>query len=178
MRGRWAKSTIMRKVIVLLLLFNSLTSLGQNAPKAIPDALRPVKAIPDFVDSLKRKLMADTAKYSRSDIIHTAIGSRNTKSYSTLFFVNMKYQYMLDIVNGDDVSNFLREILDVDKIESVNLMNSERSQSLFGIRGKNGAIIIQLKEGAVVNFVVAGLKIDKGRGNNFYQIKNEIIVRD
>ena len=90
----------------------------------------------------------------------------------------MKYQYMLDIVNGDDVSNFLREILDVDKIESVNLMNSERSQSLFGIRGKNGAIIIQLKEGAVVNFVVAGLKIDKGRGNNFYQIKNEIIVRD
>ena len=105
------------------------------------------------------------------DIVNTSSGAINSNSYSSLFFINMRYQYKLDIITGTDVLAFCNEILIANKIESINIMNEKKSKDVFGINGKNGTIVIQIKESAVTDFNVAGLKKEKYRGNNFGLIK-------
>ena len=99
------------------------------------------------------------------------MGTRNTKSYSPAYFVDMKYSYKLDIINGTLVKEFEENILDASKIASIDIVDTTYSRALFGVNGMNGAILINTKRKAKMNFKVAGLKLakDKKHGDNFNQ---------
>lgn len=128
---------------------------------------------------MKRTLFNDTIKFKRSDLLHTSIGTRNSKSYSPLFVFNAKYAYKLDIVNGTLEKEFVDNILDATKIDSINIPDTALSMALFGINGMNGAIFLTTKKKAKINFKIAGLKMKKNRkrGDNFYQRQgNEIQI--
>lgn len=161
----------MKVIFFTFFILLAFSSYSQDEPKSDPSALRNINSVPLFLDSLRTKILLDTLKHNPKDIVNTSSGAINSHSYSSLFFINMRYQYKLDIITGTDVLAFCNEILIANKIESINIMNEKKSKDVFGINGKNGTIVIQIKESAVIDFNVAGLKKEKYRGNNFGLIK-------
>jgi hypothetical protein len=133
----------------------------------------PSGKIAEFIDSLKTKIVSDTVKFSRKHLIHSNLGTRNTKPYSSLFIVDMKYEYLLDIINGPTVEEFINEFLDHNKIETIHLFNVSGSELTLGTKGRLGLIMIGLKK-EVKPYEVAGLKIEskKEKQNNFAQRKD------
>ncbi|MFZ1799588.1 MAG: hypothetical protein WAU24_06945 [Chitinophagaceae bacterium] len=161
------------KIIVLIsILTISFASIGQQK-QTDTTHIRTLKgdAISSFIDSLKVTILQDTSKFNRPDLLHTNMGTRNTKSYSPAYFVDMKYSYKLDIINGTLVKEFEENILDASKIASIDIVDTTYSRALFGVNGMNGAILINTKRKAKMNFKVAGLKLakDKKHGDNFNQ---------
>jgi hypothetical protein len=112
--------------------------------------------------------MSDTSKFDKNDIVVTAKGKVNKRSYSPLFFINILYKYKLDIVNSNDVKAFLDELLFADKIESIALLDESNSLKIFGAHGKNGTIIIQMKDISKINLSVAGFKSIRTTADNFH----------
>jgi hypothetical protein len=170
----------MKLIIFISILTLSLASFGQDKYSDTTH-IRTLKgeAISAFVDSLKAAIFQDTSKFKRADLLHTNMGTRNTKTYSPAYFVDMKYSYKLDIINGTLVTEFVNNILDPSKIASIDIVDTKYSQALFGVDGMNGAILITTKKKAKVNFKVAGLTMTKGKkhGNNFNQRQgNEIKI--
>ncbi|QES90731.1 hypothetical protein [Rhizosphaericola mali] len=138
-------------------------------------------SIDSYIDSLKIAIFQDTLKFNRTDLLHTNMGTRNTQSYSPIYIVNMRYMYNLDIINGTLVKEFVNNILNPSKIQTIEILDTLYSQSLFGTRGINGAILITTKKKAKLNFKIAGLKWAKNKkykyGNNFDQRQgNEIKI--
>ena len=78
---------------------------------------------------------------------------------STSAIVNGRYLYSLDIISSDKVVEFVNEILDVDKIEFIDIMPGEKAHSFHGNRGLNGMVVITMKKNAEFNPFVAGLKM-------------------
>lgn len=133
-----------------------------------------------FIDSLKKVTLADTSKFSRKDLIHTIIGTRNIKSYSPLFVINEKYLYKLDIIDGTNVLQFVNQYLDTNKFYKVNVADNIAGSVIYGSNGSNGCIIIYLKKKTKFNPLIAGLKMrNKKFGDNYDQYrKGELIIRD
>jgi hypothetical protein len=169
------------KVIVLIsILTISSASFGQRK-QSDTTHIRTLKgdAISSFIDSLKVTIFRDTSNFNRSDLLHTNMGTRNSKSYSPAYFVDMRYSYKLDIINGTLVRDFVENILDPFKIASIDIVDTTNSQALFGVSGMNGAILITTKKKAKMNFKVAGLTMAKNKkhGDNFNQRQgNEIKI--
>ncbi|WP_316771248.1 hypothetical protein [Pedobacter frigiditerrae] len=135
----------------------------------------------DFVDSLKKKITSDTANFDRNDLIHNGVFTRNIKPYSSLYCIDDKYVYKLDIIDGKGVLEFVNQYLDVKKVGAIIIMNPEDSQRLYGSHGTLGLIFIYIRKGTVYNPDIAGLKRKAKRdgGDNFWQKKpNEIILRN
>lgn len=155
--------------ILLFLSFLATNVFCQNAP-AEDESIKiiRIKSIPEFIDSIKEKVLYDTAKFNEKDIIITEKGRRNIKSYSPLFFINIMFQYKLDIVPSKDVIAFANEILVADKIKSIDFLDEATGIRKIGANGKNGVIIIQLKDNVKVDLNVAGFKMNKSTGNNFF----------
>lgn len=154
--------------IVIAIIFN-LHSFGQNVPIADTSVkFHYVKSISRFIDSLKSKIISDTSKFNIRDINLTSKGYINKHSYSPLFLINILYKYKLDIVNGNEVLSFLNEILVADKIESIILVEEPKSLEISGEHGRNGTIIIQMKDISKINLNVAGFKPIRTAGDNFH----------
>ena len=144
-------------------------TLSQNVPEIDTTVkIIAVKNVAAFIDSIRNKILIDTLKFRTKDIIVTGKGKMNLKSYSPLFFVNILYQYKLDIVDGSDVLAFINEILVPEKIENINLLNEPKSLERFGYNGRNGVVFIQLKEVNKVKLEIAGFKFIRSAGNNFH----------
>ena len=164
-----SQRNIMRILLIVFVSFCSANAFSQAAPKEDTSVkLMDIKSIPGFVDSLREKLLSDTSKFNVDDVVNTSTGRRNVHSYSPLLFINIRYQYKLDIVPAREVVQFVDELLVVDKIESISFLDQHKSVTIFGSNGANGAILIQLKPNAMVDFNIAGFKPGRNVGNNFY----------
>ena len=150
------------KVTLVFLILNIGFCFSQNKTQTIPGKVLQKQELKFFLDSLKSKVLADTIKFNRKDLLHWNIGSTNTKPYSSLFVIE-NYQYKLDIIKGNLVNQFVNEILQYDKIENVTLFSKENGIMLFGDYGKCGVIWITPKKKAKFNFKIAGLNKKKKR---------------
>jgi hypothetical protein len=147
----------------------TIKSFGQNAPVEDTSVkFYSVKSISKFIDSIRAKTISDTSKFNKNDIVLTPKGFINKHSYSPLFFINILFKYKLDIVDGSNVVSFLNEMLVDDKIESITLLEEPKSLKIFGEHGKNGVIMIQMKDISKINLNVAGFKRIRTKGDNFH----------
>lgn len=166
--------------LLLIILTFSLQLSGQIIQVAIPSKKISGSKIKPFIDSLKQKILSDTLKFNNNDLLNINGRTQNIKSYSKLITLNMKYNYLLDIVESKSVKQFTSEILESDNIEFIQIVNKENAPNLVGFAAKNGWIIINLKKKSKVDFEVGGLKYRKGRkrkgGDNFLQRKNDDLM--
>ncbi|OCK51096.1 hypothetical protein BA768_18200 [Chryseobacterium sp. CBo1] len=173
-----------RILIFILILCYSFQYTAQTRTNIIPSNLIENEKVKPFIDSLKQKILSDTVKFNRKDLLHLNGRTQNEKPYSILITVYSKqfYSYRLDIVDNYLVKEFTDEILKSQNIKSIRLLNKENAPTLGGDMAKDGLIIITIKPKVKLNFKVGGLKYIKGKkkngGNNFLQQKEgEIIIR-
>ena len=172
----------MRIAILILLSFIFTTVAGQTAADTT-QSYEPVitgDRKKGFVDSLKKQILADTAKFNIADLIYTSSGRRNSKSYSKLFIVNGSFIYKLDIVTPQEVIEFTNEILDHKKIKSLTILDSFKSSPLFGPDTWNGIVLITMLDKVKFNPKVAGLTFTRKKsGDNFTgRKKGELLIRN
>jgi hypothetical protein len=169
------------RVTLLIISFLAMTSVLGQAPA--DTAYVPViygDRLKVVVDSLRKDILADTAKFNKVDLIYTASGRRNSKPYSRLFIVNGSYIYKLDIVSPKEVVEFARELLDPKKIKSLTVLDSTRASPLFGPDTWNGVVLINMWDKVKFNPKVAGLTLHRKRsGDNFTKRKKgELLIRN
>jgi hypothetical protein len=135
--------------------------------------------VKSFIDSVRSKVLSDTIQFKRSDLIHTLIGTRNKNAYSTIFIVNSKYSYKLDILENKDVIDFVNVILVPEIIDSVCLIPATYCGFMFGENLPNGGCFIFSKIKSRSYFKISGLAKHKKQYNNFYQRREgELLVHD
>ena len=135
-----------------------------------------------LIDNLIQEIYRDTIRFDEKDLVFIQIGRRNINSYSMLYVVNGAYSYVLDIISSDKVVEFVNEILDADKIESIAIISKEKivETMLDGIRAQNGIALIILKRNTKFNPLVAGFNlIGSSGGDNFSKRnENELMIRE
>ena len=168
------------KIIILILSLGFFQlGISQEVDTSFNIQIKTIKgsSIEPFIDSIKSKIYQDTTKFNRLNLLHTIIGTRNSKAYSPLYVVNSKYAYKLDIINGTLVNDFVKNILKASTIDSIEIMGASYCQYLFGSYGMNGAIFIWIKKKEKINYKIAGLVKNKRRNNNFFQRqKGELMI--
>mgnify|MGYP000885099572 CR=1 FL=1 len=172
----------MRTILLIFLIFSIRTTTAQNGTDTIKNypSILYGDNLKLWLDSLKNHLLADTANFKETDLLFTAAGRRNTKTYCPLFIVNGSYFYKLDIVNGSQVMEFINEILDCKKIKSASLFDSSKAISLFAQDAIRGVIAITMLDKVKFNPKVAGLTLHKkNSGDNFTKRKkSEILLHE
>lgn len=169
----------MKKFLSILLILTNFIAYGQEKSLSRQSGIeKEIKKerISDFLDSLKVSLLKDTVNFSRTNLIHSAGITQNTKSNSPLFIVNGKYSYKLDIVEGKKVVEFTEELLDSDRIKSITIVMPKYSGAIYGSLGKHGTILITLKKQLRFAPEVAGLNI-KSRNNFDQRLPGEKSIR-
>ena len=152
----------MKKFILFLLLFFSLLKVnGQNnQPVFQKTSLTKIEndSLKVYVENLKSEILNDTLKFNKNDLIAINGQTENIKKYSKMYLVDMKYIFRLDIIDNEKVKEFVNEILDAEKIETISISENNSCCSLFGKNGTNGCVFISTKKKSKVNYKVAGLK--------------------
>jgi hypothetical protein len=170
----------MRVTLLIISFFTLTTVLGQSSADTAYVPVIYGDRLKWFVDSLKKDILADTAKFNEADLIYTASGRRNSKSYSKLFIVNGSYIYKLDIVSPKEVVEFANELLDPKKIKSLTVLDSSKASPLFGPDTWNGIVLITMWDKTKFNPKVAGLTLNRKKsGDNFTERKKgELLIRN
>ena len=175
----------MKNCILLLLLFLSLLKVNGQNNQAILQKKSSTKIENDslkiYVEKLKREILNDTLKFNKKDLIAINGQTKNIKQYSKMYLVDMKYIFRLDIINNEKVKEFVNEILDAEKIETISVSENNSCCSLFGENGTNGCVFISTKKKSKVNYKIAGLKYYRKSktGSNLDQNKKGgIIIRN
>jgi hypothetical protein len=142
------------------------------------------KQLNPFIDSLKAKILFDTVKFRKHDLIHAKDEVYNKNHYSKLFIVkHLKnvntlntYSYKLDVVEPRKVAEFVNEYLDVKNIKAITIIN-EVDTTLYP--NVPGILWIDLWDKAKVNLKVGGLVLTKkGDGSNFIKWKKSELRRN
>ena len=155
-------------VVFFCLLFSNKSYCQVNAPKEDTTVkFRNIEVVSTFIDSISQKILFDTSKFKREDIAITKNGRVNKNSYSPLFYINFRYEYKLDIIEGKDVLLFLKEILISDNIKKITVIKDSQSPDSIGVFGKEGVVFIDLKDNVNPNFNIAGFKLKGQVGDNF-----------
>ncbi|HSC37192.1 MAG TPA: hypothetical protein VLD19_04950 [Chitinophagaceae bacterium] len=152
----------------LFSLFMAQYSFGQNdyfSKTRVIDK----DSIAPFVSRLKEKIVNDTIKFSRSELVKSSIGALNKQSYSDLFVINGKYRYKMDVIDSRKVLEFINEFLVADKISHMSLLAQDDSYAVYGELGKNRTILIEMRNKKKINFSAAGFRKSKYGGDNFAQ---------
>lgn len=155
-----------------MFLFMSISYVVQcqHETNKAPDSLiRDSIAITYFIDSIRKKIIADTVKFNRKDLIHSSVLTENSQPYSMLFIINKEYAYALDIISGNKVMEFVNEFLKPEIINSIQFLDSNNATAVYGNRGQKGALLINIKRKKKLVFFVAGLKRNNNRKDNFDQ---------
>ena len=126
--------------------------LKKNSTKVSDDSLK------IYVENLRIEILNDTLKFNKKDLIAINGQTENTKQYSKMYLVDMKYIYRLDIIDNEKVKEFVNEILNVAKIETISTSENNTCSSLFGKNGTNGCVFITTKKNSKIRYKVAGLK--------------------
>ena len=152
----------MKKIILFLLLFFSLLKVnGQNnQPVFQKTSITKIEndSLKVYVENLKSEILNDTLKFNKNDLIAINGQTENIKKYSKMYLVDMKYFFRLDIIDNEKVKEFVNEILDAEKIETISISENNTCCSLFAKNGTNGCVFISTKKKSKVNYKVAGLK--------------------
>ncbi|NQX77437.1 hypothetical protein [Gilvibacter sp.] len=161
-------------MLLLVLVLSSISLLNaQSTNKTVPSITYEGIAVRPFIDRLKQKILSDTIKFNRNDLVHINGRTVNKDPYSMLIVVNMKYSYRFDIVDSALVKSFVQEILQSENILSIDYIEKPYSVHFAGTVADEG--LITTKPRIKLNFEVGGLKYFKGRkrkgGNNFLQIR-------
>jgi hypothetical protein len=153
---------------------NSKDSATPNIPLIYGARLR------IFLDSIKSKILADTAKFNAKDLVFSSNGRQNSKPYSKLYIVNGCYIYKLDIINNSEVIQFVKEILDYTKIKSIAYVDSSIASSHFGENTWHGIFYITMFDKAKFNPKVAGLALVKNKSGDNFRLRNkdEILIHE
>ena len=174
----------MKQIILFLLLFYSFLNVnGQKIEKNLQKtSFEKIESdsLNVFVESLKREILNDTLKFNKNDLIGLNGITENSKKYSKMYLVDMKYIYRLDIIENEKVKEFVNEILNIEKIETISIAENNTCCSLFGKNGTNGCVFITTKKKSKVKYKVAGLKYYKKSktGSNLNQNQpNGIMIR-
>lgn len=93
----------MRIVFLAINLLITCLSFSQTDKEAIQFNKLTIDKKRDFVIN---QLLNDTIKFSKEDIYHAAIGTKNRNSYSELYIVNGKQIFKFDIVEATCVKEF------------------------------------------------------------------------
>jgi hypothetical protein len=163
-------------IVILLIILNSINSFGQkNEANGKTNVAEKIEndSLEKFVDKLKNEVLIDTLKFKKNDLIGLNGLTENAKSYSKIYLVDMKYIYKLDIISNEKVKEFVTEILNVEKIESISFSEKNTCCSLVGKIGINGCVFITTKKKSKINYKVGGLKYKsrKKGGSNLDQNK-------
>ena len=124
---------------------------------------QPWRTIPNthiatYLDSLRTVIINDTLKFKADDLYQKEEVTRNKLGYSKLFIVDNKYSYLLDIIPGKKVMEFLNEFFIPDAIETIiDYIEPAGSTSIYGSRADLGAIYIKMKKGVKYNPNVGGI---------------------
>jgi hypothetical protein len=177
----------MKKIILFLLLFYSFLNVnGQKTEKDLQKkSFKKIESdsLNVFVQNLQREILNDILKFNKNDLIGLNGNTENSKKYSKMYLVDMKYIYRLDIIESEKVNEFINEILNIEKIETISISENNSCCSLFGKNGTNGCVFITTKKKSKVKYEVAGLKYHKNKrkgGDNFDQNKEngiKIMIR-
>ena len=144
-----------------MLFFSLLKVNGQNnQPVFQKTSLTKIEndSLKVYVENLKSEILNDTLKFNKNDLIAINGQTENIKKYSKMYLVDMKYIFRLDIIDNEKVKEFVNEILDAEKIETISISENNSCCSLFGKNGTNGCVFISTKKKSKVNYKVAGLK--------------------
>lgn len=116
-------------------------------------------ALKRVIDSLTKQILKDTLKFKQKDLyIDRSFNSiRNSHPYSKPYLVNVNDTtrragepkprpngYFLDIVSGSKVKAFTDELLDIQKIDTIQIISAEDNTY-------QGAVILKLKPGTTYN---------------------------
>ena len=130
-------------------------------------------------DIVTNALISDTLKYSKEDTYHTALATLNRNPYGQLFVINGKQYFKFDIVAGKCVVEFINEYLNLSNLKSISKLDRNVSPALYGSNGKNGVVIINLKNLKKASTNNCGfIESKKRNGSNLDQWKEgELRVR-
>lgn len=125
--------------------------------------------IAPYIDSLRKVIISDTAKFKMSDLKKRDDETINKAGYSKLFIVDNKYYYKLDVISGAKVEEFLNTYFSPDSIEEITDYHHQiGAAAIYGWRAVHGAVLIKIKDGVIYNPNVAGLDSNV-KPNNFNQ---------
>jgi len=159
----------MKNFLVVVLL--CVTNFGFAQPVPVSKPSQPWKTIPAdsiaaYIDSLRTVIINDTAKFKAGDLHQRWEHTRNKQSYSKLFVIDNKYSYLLDIVPGKEVMEFLNEFFIPASIETIiDYTESAGAAAIYGSRADFGAVYIKMKKGVKYNPRVGGVDPNAKPGN-------------
>jgi hypothetical protein len=175
----------MKTIILSLLLFCSFVNVNGQKTETNLKITSSIKIKSDslniFVENLKMEILNDTLNFNKNDLIGLNGITENSKKYSKMYLVDMKYIYRLDIIESEKVKEFVNEILNIEKIETISISENNSCCSIFGKSGTNGCVFITTKKKSKVKYKVAGLKYyNKSKnGSNLDQNENGgIMIRN
>lgn len=151
------------------LIFCLIMSWACVSARTQPDSSVCDERIIEIIDSIKTIVYNDTTKFSKFDVVQFGtLGLRNNNPYSPIYVVNGSFFYKLDIIPADSVKRLINELFVADKIKCISLTKEDKASALYGIHGERGAILIQLKDEAIYNPLVGGLKFfSMKKGDNY-----------
>ncbi|MFK7949112.1 MAG: hypothetical protein AB8G11_16095 [Saprospiraceae bacterium] len=142
------------------------------------DSVFSKKSLDEKISIVKDELISDTSKFDEKDLYRSTIGTQNSKNYGILFFINGKQLFKPDIVDKYCIEDFIENYLEESNIESIERINQDLSTVIFGINGKNGVVLIELKKLKKAKTTQCNFELGrKLEGNNFNQ-SNSFMIRD
>ena len=171
--------------LILFVILNSINLFGQNTEVSGERTVAKKvenESLEIFIKQLKNEILKDTLKFNKSDLIGLNGITENTKRYSKIYLIDMKYIYKLDIIDNKKVKEFVDEMFNIEKIESISVSEKDACCALLGRSGINGCIFITTKKKTKINYKVGGLKYKSKRkgGSNLDQNKEngiKIMIR-
>lgn len=171
----------MRNILLIFFTLVHTVASGQGSdPLQSPAVSVEDHRLELFVDSLRRKVLADTVRFNPRDLVFTSIGRRNTNGYSNLYIVNGSFLYKLDIVENSAVLQFANQLLDRRIIKQISYMSGTEASKRFGRNAWNGLVVITTVDNARFEPCVAGLVLrSNNSGDNFTTRKeNEVLIQE
>ena len=163
----------MKQFLMILILFMTDVNLyGQI------DSVFSKKPLDEKINIIKFELISDTISFKKSDLYNGVVGTQNLNNYGTLFFINGKQLFKPDIVDRYCVEDFIEHYLNISNTKSIERINQDISAVIFGTNGKNGVILIELKNLKKARTTKCNFRLNrKLEGDNFYQ-QNSLMIRD
>jgi hypothetical protein len=149
-------------IIVLLCVTNAVFAQQKKLRKdSLPYITIPAGNIAGYIDSVRTVIINDTTRFNRDQLFKREGVIRNKTSYSKLYVIDNKYSYLLDVIPGAQVMEFLNEFFVPAAIETiVDYTEPVGASLLYGERADKGAVYIKMKKGVKYNPKVGGIAPD------------------
>ncbi len=129
------------------------------------------------IETLIEDLYRDTVKFNPDDVLLYSSTLKNKNAYSPLLIINFNSQekpefYKLDIVDAVCVRDFVKNYLQSGKINSMVKYDGSYSIALFGVRGVEGVVTIEIEDMEGIKTTQCGFR----QGSNLHKWEDGKIV--